>query len=47
MTARVIAVSPEEYEAYIEQRKQEIDEAQTGLAEQRRAREAEEAQGGG
>ena len=39
MRARVRAVTPEEYQAYIEQRKQGIDEAQTGLAEQRRARE--------
>jgi cytochrome c oxidase subunit 2 len=39
MRARVRAVSPEEYEAYLDEREQGIKAAQTGLAEQRRQRE--------
>ena len=39
MRARVRAVTPEDYEAYLDQRAQGIKEAQTGLAEQRRQRE--------
>jgi cytochrome c oxidase subunit 2 len=42
MRAQVRAVSPEEYTEFIEQRAQEIKEAQEGLAEQRRERAAEE-----
>ncbi len=46
MRARVRAVSPDEYEQYIEDRQAEIKEAQTALAEQRQALEgaAEEGQ---
>jgi len=39
MRAQVRAVTPEEYQAYLDQRAQGIKEAQTGLAEQRRQRE--------
>jgi len=42
MRARVHAVSPEEYTAFVERRAQEIKDAQKGLAEQRRKRETEE-----
>jgi len=42
MRAQVRAVSPEEYTTFVEQRGQEIKEAQEGLAEQRRKRETEE-----
>jgi heme/copper-type cytochrome/quinol oxidase subunit 2 len=42
MRAQVRAVSPEEYTEFVEQRAQEIKEAQEGLAEQRRERESEE-----
>ena len=42
MRARVRAVTPEEYEAWAEQQRADIAEAQTGLAEQREQREAEE-----
>jgi cytochrome c oxidase subunit 2 len=42
MRAQVRAVSPEEYTEFVEQRAQEIKEAQEGLAEQRRERAAEE-----
>jgi len=40
MRARVRAVTPGDYTAYIEQRAQGIKDSQTGLAEQRREREA-------
>ena len=39
MRARVRAVSPEEYQSYVEDRKAEIKQAQEGLAEQRTQRE--------
>ncbi len=42
MRAQVRAVSPDEYTEFVEQRAQEIKEAQEGLAEQRRERETEE-----
>lgn len=42
MRAQVRAVSPEEYTAFVEQRQQEIKDAQEGLAEQRRERESQE-----
>lgn len=42
MRAQVRAVSPEEYTAFIEQRGQEIKDAQEGLAQQRRERETQE-----
>ncbi len=44
MRAQVRAVSPEEYTAYVEQRAQEIKEAQEGLAEQRRQLRSEQAE---
>ena len=44
MRARVRAVSPEEYEAYLADRKQAIEDAQRGLAEQRKERESAEGQ---
>jgi len=42
MRAQVRAVSPEEYTAFVEQRAQEIKDAQKGLAEQRQEQEAQE-----
>ena len=42
MRAQVRAVSPDEYEEFVEQRQQEIKDAQEGLAEQRRERESQE-----
>ena len=39
MRARVRAVTPDDYQAYLDERAQGIKEAQTGLAEQRRQRE--------
>ena len=45
MRAQVRAVTPEEYQAYLDQRAQGIKEAQTGLAEQRRKREGATGEG--
>jgi len=45
MRARVRAVSPEEYEQYVEDRQAEIKEAQSALAEQRKEREGAEGEG--
>jgi cytochrome c oxidase subunit 2 len=42
MRAQVRAVSPEDYTAFVEQRGQEIKDAQEALAEQRRQREGQE-----
>ena len=42
MRAKVRAVTPEEYEAWAEQQRTDIADAQTGLAEQREQRSAEE-----
>ena len=42
MRARVRAVTPEEYERFIDTQQSDIKAAQEGLAEQRRAREKEE-----
>ena len=42
MVAEVEAVTPEEYEAYIARRERELRDAETALAEQRRAREGGE-----
>ena len=42
MLARVRAVTPEEYEAWAEQQRTDIADAQTGLAEEREQRAAEE-----
>lgn len=42
MRARVRAVSPEEYTAYVERLEREIKEAQEALAEQRRERQGDE-----
>ena len=45
MRARVRAVSPDEYEQYVEDRQAEIKEAQDALAEQRKEREGAEGEG--
>ena len=42
MRAQVRAVSSDQYAAFVQQRAQEIKEAQEGLAQQRRERESQE-----